>query len=232
MSSTAPHRFSTVSFKSKKADLRKKSPRILAVSTIISVVLTTAILHIAVNPPEKKEAAIAVAPVIMKLDNIPETRHRIETPAPPKPVVNNGIPIEVMDDLIPEDITIEDTTLETETVSTAKPSVFLPSAGDVSEAENEIYEYFAVEEPPKRTKLVAPEYPVLAERAGIEGTVTLKMLISVTGTVDSVLVVDGPSAFHKSSIDAARKTEFTPARHNDRAVPCWILLPFRYVLDR
>jgi len=223
--------FSTIGFKTKRADLRRKSPIVFAVCLIASILFTGIALHIVLPKREKIEKTVMVAPVILQLDNIPETRHRVTAPAPPRPIINNGIPIEVMDDLIPDDITIEDTTLNIDSPVETAPTLFIPELGDAGDVEREIFEYFAVEEPPKRKTMVAPDYPLMAERAGIEGTVTMKMLINAEGAVDSVFVLDGPKVFHTNSITAARKTTFTPARHNDRSVPCWIILPFRFVLD-
>ena len=65
-------------------------------------------------------------------------------------------------------------------------------------------------------------------RAGIGGTVTLKVLVNTEGTVDSVAVMDGPEMLVDAAMDAARVTTFTPARHLDRPVACWVLLPYRF----
>ena len=115
--------------------------------------------------------------------------------------------------------------------SDTPPSIILPDLGATSE-EEEIYEYFAVEEIPKRLNIVSPIYPEMAKRASIEGTVNLKVLVSKTGTVDSVDVVEGPNIFIKSAIEAARATKFIPAKLNDRPVACWALMPFKFVMEK
>ncbi len=80
-------------------------------------------------------------------------------------------------------------------------------------------------------KNIVPEYPDMAKRAGIEGTVTLKVLVNKTGVVDSVEVIDGPSVFRESAVEAGKATKFTPAKFNDRPVACWVIMPFKFQLD-
>jgi protein TonB len=144
--------------------------------------------------------------------------------------MQGAIPVEVDDELIPDEITIEDTNLVVETAPEAPAVMFAPDSG-ADNIEDEVFEYYAVEEPPKRINVVSPVYPEMAERAGLKGTVVLKVLVNTIGAVDSVEVVEGPEIFHKASVTAAHKTKFTPARHNDRPVSCWIIMPFRFVFD-
>jgi len=54
------------------------------------------------------------------------------------------------------------------------------------------------------------------------------VLVNTTGVVDSVVVLDGPDIFHEAAIQAARSTPFKPARHNDRAVNCWVYMSYRF----
>ena len=150
-------------------------------------------------------------------------------PALPKPFISSGTPAEI-DDLLPDDITIEDTKLDIDAFPEAPPVVFMPDIG-VSEEEKEFFELDEVEEIPKRLKNIIPEYPVIAERAGIQGTVTLKVLVNEKGIVDSVEVIEGHSIFRKPAIDAAKATTFTPAKYNDRAVACWVIMPYRFTLQ-
>jgi len=220
---------STVGFKKPSADLHKKSLRIFLLCLIVSILLTGVLITISIPQKNLLEDRVEVPPVIIHLENIPETRHRVMVPAPSKPFIPSGAPIE-SDDLLPDDITIEDTNLDLDAAPEAPPALLVPGVGAVRE-ESEVFEFFAVEEIPKRLNNVIPEYPEIARRAGIEGTVTLKVLVNVVGVVDSVEVIEGPEVFIKSAMEAARSTKFTPAKHNDRDVACWVIMPFRFLLE-
>ena len=175
-----------------------------------------------------QENKIDIPPVIIHLENIPETRQRVQLPAPPKPFITSGAPLEV-DDILPDDVTIEDTKLDVDAFPEAPPAVLLPDHGAADE-EKEFFEFYEVEELPERLKNVVPEYPEMAERAGLQGTVTLKVLINKTGIVDSVVVIEGLEIFRKPAIKAAKATVFSPAKYNNRTVSCWVIMPFRFVL--
>lgn len=220
---------SIIGFKKPSVDLHKKSPKIFLLCLIISILFTVVLITISIPQKNLLKDKVDVPPVIIYLENIPETRHRVMVPAPPKPFIPSGAPIE-FDDLLPDDITIEDTKLDLDAAPEAPPALLVSGVGAARE-ENEIFEFFAVEEIPKRLNNIIPEYPTIARRAGIEGTITLKVLVNVTGIVDSVEVIEGPSVFRKSAIEAARATKFIPAKHNDRNVACWVVMPFRYILE-
>ena len=220
---------STIGFKAPGADLHRKSSRIFALSFTASVAFMIVALNFPLPENEPVGSRVSTPPVIIQLQNIPETRFVVRTPAPAKPFTPGGIPIEVEDEFMPDDITIEDTSLDIEATPTAPPALFVPG-GDTGAADEEgqIFEFYAVEQEPVRLENISPEYPAMAERAGIEGNVSLKVLVSTTGAVDSVVVLDGPDIFHEAAIQAARITPFDPARHNDRPVNCWVYMSYRF----
>jgi TonB family protein len=79
-----------------------------------------------------------------------------------------------------------------------------------------------------------PEYPDDARRAGIEGTVWLRVLIGKDGVPKEtkLLKSDGEKVvFSKPAIDAAMEWRFTPAIVNNEPVACWIMIPFRFKVD-
>ena len=219
---------SIVGFKTRAADLHRKSPAIFMASLIFSLILTVVVLRTPLPEKKNPEHKIEVPSVIIMVENIPKTRHLVSTPAPAKPYVQGSLPIEVDDEIMPDEITIEDTNLELDATPPTLPFSLVPEEGTTAE-EDEIFEYFAVEEEPKIVKTVIPEYPKSAERAGIEGTIHLKVLVNKKGLVDSVKVLKGPKIFHKPSIDAAKKTTFIPAKQYDKPVACWVIMPFKFI---
>ena len=220
---------STVGFKNPSADLHKKSPGIFLLCLIVSILFTTIVIIVPIPHKDSFVDKIEVPPVIIHLKNIPETRHRVVLPAPSIPFNPSGAVVEV-DDILPDDVTIEDTILELDAAPEVPSAILLPSVGAARE-ENEIFEYFEVKEVPKRIEEILPVYPVIADRYGIEGTVTLKVLVNKIGAVDSVEVISDPSVFDKSAVEAAKATKFTPAKFNDRPVACWVIMPFKFQLD-
>ncbi len=226
---TKIHRPSIVGFKKPWADLHRLSRWIFGVSLILAATVMGVILTTTWQAETEPESDPPPQPVVIQIENIPETRHRVQAPAP-----ELAMPLEVDDDFIPDDITIESTELDMAEISTPAPPPdveIVAPAGDVEEVEQEIFEYFSVEEKPSRTTTVVPEYPRMAERARIEGAVYLKLLVNTEGAVDSVMVIKGDEIFHDASIEAAKKTRFSPAKHNDKPVACWVILPFTFKLD-
>ena len=57
-------------------------------------------------------------------------------------------------------------------------------------------------------KRVQPEYPVLAQKHGIEGIVIVELKVDEEGKVAGAQVVNGHSVFRSVSIDAAKRWEF------------------------
>jgi TonB family protein len=62
----------------------------------------------------------------------------------------------------------------------------------------------------KAISLPRPIYPELARRAGSEGTVSVEILIDVTGKVVSANAVSGPQQLRAVAAEAARRARFTP----------------------
>ncbi|MHB9031002.1 MAG: energy transducer TonB [Candidatus Latescibacterota bacterium] len=219
-----------------ESNLHRQSPRIFVVCFAAAAAFTALLITLPLPRIDSAERKVTPPPVIIRLQNIPETRQVMRTPAPPKPFIPRALPI-AADEILPDRITIDDTKLDLAEAPVAPEAILMPESGaagvpSAAEEEEEIYEYFSVEEPPKRKNTVSPEYPEMAKRAEIEGTVLLKALVNRTGAVDSVEVQSGPSIFHKPAIAAAKATSFTPARQNDKAVSCWVVMPFRFVVTK
>jgi TonB family protein len=101
-------------------------------------------------------------------------------------------------------------------------------------------DFAPVDEQPMPIKQVQPHYPELARRAGVEGTVWLKVLVSEEGTVKNVKVMnvssnlkngDTPGGLEGAAIEAARQWTFKPAMMKNKPVEVWAAIPFRFKLD-
>ncbi|MHB9028117.1 MAG: energy transducer TonB [Candidatus Latescibacterota bacterium] len=221
---------SYVGFKTPSADLHRKSPRYFLISMAISIGLTVAMLQVPFREKADFEKKIKTPPVIIQLENIPETRQMASVPAP-----RISIPLEVSDDLMPDDVTIGGTGLDLQVETPAAPPPSTPvvvKKEETAKVEEEIFEFIAVEEKPAVSENAVPEYPESARRSAIEGTVFVMVVVDKEGKVASAEVLRGPAELHESALKAARATKFTPARQNDKPVSCKVVLPFRFVLEK
>jgi TonB family protein len=109
---------------------------------------------------------------------------------------------------------------ETERVSESCDfSQYRPLTGDIDSHPNPADE------------IATPTYPDEARDAGIEGVVTLKLLVNGSGSVERVCVQDGDPRLVQSSVDAARKSKFIPLVINQRYRPYVVrTIRFNYVL--
>jgi TonB family protein len=89
-----------------------------------------------------------------------------------------------------------------------------------------------VEELPSVVKEVKPDYPWIAQQAGIEGLVLVRVLVGVNGRVLDVRLSEKLQvpALNDAALAAARKWVFTPGLANGRPVACWTAIPFRFRL--
>ena len=154
--------------------------------------------------------------IIIQMEDIPETRQIQRPPPPPRPAV----PIETESDDVPDDVTIETTDLDFDQAPVDLPPP-LPGATDGPE-EEEILEFWKVEEKPTLKKNVKPKYPEIARKAGHEGKVFVKFMVGRNGRVQQVQVLRGQEIFRQSAIDAVMQFVFSPAMQNDKPVNVWM----------
>jgi protein TonB len=80
---------------------------------------------------------------------------------------------------------------------------------------------------------LAPHYPVAARRAGEQGTVTLRVLVSLDGLASRVAVEKSSGSPHldAAALEAVKAWRFTPARRGVDAVESWMLVPIVFRLE-
>ena len=77
----------------------------------------------------------------------------------------------------------------------------------------------------------APVYPEIARRAGVEGTVWVKIWVDKEGNPKKAQVLKSDAElFNQPAIDAAMKWKFTPAIMNNGPVSVWVSIPFKFKL--
>ncbi|HSI44909.1 MAG TPA: energy transducer TonB [Methylophilus sp.] len=93
------------------------------------------------------------------------------------------------------------------------------------------------EEPPKfgvaYLNNPPPEYPKLAKRAGEEGRVLLKVLVSAEGRPETVEISKG-SGFERldtAAMNAVKQWRFEPARKGGKTLSAYVIVPLAFTLN-
>lgn len=142
-----------------------------------------------------------------------------------------GIPVPVPD----AEVSPEQTFATKQELSQAvsEVSVGTGTGGDVEiQIDEEPPDFVAVEKEPSIVKKVDPKYPEIALRAGLEGTVYVKMWVDKEGKVRKVVVLKSDAEiFNQNAIDAAMQWVYTPALMQKGPVSVWVAVPFKFRLS-
>ncbi len=100
--------------------------------------------------------------------------------------------------------------------------------------EKQVYQSFEVEKPPECINLgqvrASMVYPEIARQGGIEGRVTVKVLVGPDGNVLKIGSVNGPDVFQEEVSDKSMNLQFTPGLQNGKPVKVWVSVPFNFKL--
>lgn len=81
------------------------------------------------------------------------------------------------------------------------------------------------------TRKPAPDYTRAARRNGVQGFVTLRVLLAADSKVSRVRVLKGlPAGLTENAIRAACKIQFRPATKDGRPVSTWVTVEFAFRL--
>ena len=138
--------------------------------------------------------------------------------APPPPKVIEAAP----DDEVDDDVEIADTLMDLDAaISSSMPDFNL--GGDTG--------FVASSENPRIIHWAKPNYPEIARRAQIEGTVIVKVLVGPDGSVKDAQVLQGINPMlNTAALEAARKCKFIPGKQRNIPVKAWMALPFAFRL--
>lgn len=179
----------------------------------------------------------------MKLSQLPPPPTTNETPPPPPPTITAGpaaragTPVPVPDALVTPDMkdfaNIDDVSRASTTGGDGQDQGFLGLAKDVEvevrEEEPNAYDFVSVEKEPYvdiseiQKKVI---YPELARRAGIEGKVSIRVLIGKNGKPKKFIVESSDSELlNNAATTAVMATAFTPAILANQPIDCWVSIP-------
>jgi protein TonB len=108
-----------------------------------------------------------------------------------------------------------------------------PSAGEGEGDGDLVMTDETVDQAPQPAAQLDLEYPSGAKREGVEGHVTVSLLIDDQGGVQRVRVLEArpEGVFEEAATRAARNWAFEPARYQGEAVKVWARQKIRFELD-
>jgi len=220
----------------------KNFTRGLAISVAIHLLVASSYYIVDFLGEDEKIPTVSVR--ILKYSDLGPPPSISNVPPPPsvavvaaaKPTI--GVPVPV-----PDAEVSPDQTLATQQELSRAPSPALEEAGEgdgqiqiaqdvmVGDAEPGMDEFVPVEKPPQVVKKITPKYPDMASRAGLEGTVWVKILVDKDGKPKKAVVVKSTTEiFNDAAVEAAMQFVFTPAYMNNGPVKVWVAIPFKFRL--
>ena len=190
-------------------DLSEKSKTVLEQAVALSRALIT-LVFLTYETFEVQAYEGSGETQIIAIEDIPETEQLKKPPPPQRP----QIPVATESEDIPEDVTIMDTEIDLD----APPPPPPPPPGAGRREESPIF--WAWEVAPELRKIVKPEYPEIARKAGVEGHVYLTIVVDEKGDVISaeVLVAEPAGIFGQAAIEAVLQYKFKPAMQRDKPI--------------
>jgi protein TonB len=206
-------------------------------SLIATYYLTSSFGGGVVSIPKKPPIWIGLPPSPSIINNEIATSLNIKIPEVKATV---GIPIPVPDIEISPDKTIatqkEISDFTTSTIGDINRDgdvTFVPKEIIPEEVDPDANIFIPFEVGPKLIKQVAPEYPDIARRAGVEGTVWVNCLVGKDGRVKKAIVMKSDAdIFNEPAIEAALQWLFTPALMKNGPVTVWASVPFKFQLNK
>lgn len=207
-----------------KASLRLQNKKVLELSFVI-----TLFLLIGGFQAGRQFALSTVVPdkvdITIEVEDIPLTQQLKLPPPPARPAV----PIPTEDEAVPEDLTIATTEINLSDIPPPPPP---------PDEEDDLPIFFAYDEPPEIVGGLASlqrylKYPRLAQAAGIEGIVFVKVLVGTDGKTEHAEILQAkPSdmGFEESAIEALHKVKWVPARQRDKKIRVWVSIPVHFKL--
>ncbi|RJQ80592.1 MAG: energy transducer TonB [Desulfobacteraceae bacterium] len=104
-----------------------------------------------------------------------------------------------------------------------------PAAGGNGETKQEV-----IEACPLYRQNPPPDYPPLARKRGLEGTVELDVLVSPAGTADTVrlALTSGHDLLDRAALSAVEKWLFQPGKKGEETAAMWVRVPVRFALHK
>jgi protein TonB len=84
---------------------------------------------------------------------------------------------------------------------------------------------------PRKLRDVRPEYPLIAQRARVQGAVIIEATIGTDGKVRDAKVLRSIPLLDRAALDAVEQWEYTPTLLNGAAVPVIMTVTVNFTLQ-
>jgi protein TonB len=228
-------------------ELRKLYPKNVVRALIIAAVVHFAAIgsYFVIQWLHSEDEPIYSARVVMKYSDLGPPPSLTSSAAAPavsvagpqaKPTVGTPVPV-------PDAEISPEATIATQTEMAAQVGAAVEGATGTGNAviENDVKieddgpppDFVPVEKQPVPIKNPPPSYPEIARRAGVEGTVWVKIWVDKEGKAKKAQVIKSDAElFNQNAIDAALQWTFTPAVMNNGPVAVWVSIPFKFKLNQ
>ena len=202
------------------------------ISGAVAISLHVAVFGALLSYEPARTALASAAPIMVSLITAQRAEPVVEIPAPkPTPVVKRKPPepmvvasptpaaLEITAPPLPPEPAPAPAALPREIAATAAAPIEVVTAP--------IFNADYLDNP-------SPPYPLAARRSGQQGRVTLRVLVSVSGTADEVQIraSSGFVRLDEAARDTVQRWRFVPARRGAQPVPAWVLIPVTFGLER
>ena len=197
--------------------LKTRYPIVIRITALVGILLIT--LNFLLYPRFVNTVDFEdVEQVIIENIDIPQTQQIDNTPPPARP----SIPVPSDDEDIADDLTLDELDFDDFSNLDAPPPP--PSGPKVV--------FIPYDDPPVAMTPIRPQYPEIAQEAGIEGVVVVQAFIDEKGRVKETLILKGVpnTGLDEAAMQAIRNTRFRPAKQRERAVGVWISIPVNFRL--
>ncbi len=201
--------------KSVESDLRFKYKRRLELSFVISLAFVTLIFY-SFKENNAEPPPLPQIELIFEVLTIPPTVH-------PKKLIRPTQPVAALEE---EDVEML-SDVELEVLFNPEQNIDIDPPPPEPD---EVIEIWALSEKPILLHKEIPNYPEFAQKIGIEGRVTVLVIISKKGKVIRATLVGKENMLSEAALAAAMKCTFKPAKQRDRFVKVKMSIPFDFRL--
>ena len=225
-------------------ELLDAAPQRMARSTLVASLAVALLVASLGALLSRAVTSTAVAPEVVRdfdlMRLMPE--RSLDPPAPPEVVPAkpeksfdpHSVPVVRPDEVVPPDdfskVAPPDGRSGDGLVDPNGPATVAPGQGFAADPQPNEFVY--TDEMPALVRAPAPRYPDLAREAGVEGIVTVQILVGLDGRVVRAIIAPRGSVpmLDEAALESARASVFTPALANGHPVKVWVSQQSRFRL--
>jgi protein TonB len=215
----------------KNASLRSLYTINFQIGLILTLGMLIAAFRVHYQPESTVDLTVDQQEVI-SIEEVVQTKHKVEMPAPPRPVVPMAVP---NSEVFEEEVILFDSELDLgETLE--MPSEPPPTPEEEAEDEEEVF--VVVEHMPKLKGGMSEvasriQYPKMARMANIEGRVIVQFIVDENGQVVNPKVLRGiGGGCDEEAIRVVKTLEFTPGMQRGIPVKVHFTLPLVFKMQK